>query len=103
MRTIYTRSLSYISFVNTFISNGGVEVIVKKMESPAFIDSIFDLLVSMGNMSFFFPKMDLFRYENLYHRIFQFYREQVKNLNQVRIDMAFFCIDSIGRRLYSLT
>ena len=103
MRTIYTRSLSYLSFVNTFISNGGLEVVLNKMDNPSFIDPIFDLFISIGNMSYFFPKMDLFRYEHFYHRVYQFYRDQVKNLNQVRIDMAFFCIDCLGRRLYSLT
>ena len=54
-------------------------------------------------MAPFIPRMELFRYEELYHRVLRVVYDNYKVMTYQKIDLAFYCFDQIGRRLYSLT
>ena len=52
----------------------------------------------------FIPRMDINRYlPDTYEISLKFFKDQAKNLTGLRIDQGYSCIDSVGRRLFSLT
>lgn len=62
------------------------------------------MLVNVGNFTILIPRLDIFRYlPNLYNQIHHLLRERVKSLNVVNLDMAFYALDSIGRRIFSIS
>lgn len=105
MRMTYTRSLCYLNFVNIFIEKGGFEATMKLMNNPdAPNEHIFSMLLTISRFINLIPRMELNIYlPVLYRRIFQLYRDKIKVINGQWIDMAFFCFDTIGRRLYALS
>ena len=86
MRTIFNRSSSFVAFINTFVENGGIETLIKRIDNPNLpLDATFDMFVNVGNMVSFIPRMDLHRYKVLYQKLFEVYHNNVKALTNPRI------------------
>lgn len=105
MRIIQCKSSSLIRFINFFTMNGGFETVMKMMDSSDIaFDSTFIMISNCASIVQFIPRMDINRYLPQFHdRLYKFFRDQAKNLNPFRIDMAYYGIDQMGRRLYSLS
>lgn len=76
------------------------------MDNPEINDEVvFSMMANIGVMVPFYPRMFVKRsplYE-LYTKIFNYFKTVAKSLNPHKIDAGYFCYDSIGRRLFSLT
>lgn len=105
MRSLSCKSSCIIRFINTYTSNFGFETLLGMMDKPESpVEIVFSMIANTTCLTPFVPRMDVYRYlPALHDRVYRYFREQVKNLTVGRIDMGYFCIDTVGRRLYSLT
>lgn len=99
------RSLSYVRFINTFTVNKGFERYFEALNIPDInLDAVFMMQTNIGCMVPLIPRMDINRYlPQVYEKTFAFFKESTKKLNSFRLDQGHFCLDIVGRRLFSLT
>lgn len=105
MRMNFTRSLSYLAFFNHFCDCKGIEkylsIIKSKDSNP---DSVFNIMAILGHFAFLVPRMGINRYlPNVLAASLEYIKENCKQLSSFRLDVSHFFIDTVGRRLYSLS
>ena len=105
MRSVFVRSLSYVRFINTFTNNSGFEKYFEALNIPDInLDAVFMMQINIGCMVPLIPRMDVNRYlPTVYEKTLAFFKNNAKNLNGFRLDQGYFCVDIVGRRLFSLT
>lgn len=90
--------------MNTFVEYEGIETLLKRLDNPNVpLDASYEVLISIGNMSHFIPRMETWRYKDLYDRIYNLFLENVKSHTVQRLEYSYYCFDLLGRRLFSLT
>jgi hypothetical protein len=105
MRCNFTRSLSFLHFYEHFYNRRGNEVflqVLKRRDLP--IDSIVNMFIMFGNTAFLVPRMGAQRHlPTLLAEGVEYLKEQHKQFNPLRLDAMAYFIDSVTKRLHSLS
>lgn len=105
MRCAYTRSLSYLHFYDHFCRAGGHEAFLAALKRRELaIDPCINVMIVLGNTSFLVPRMGLDRYlPALLQEGIDYLKECHKQFNSMRLDAISYFIESLSKRLHSLS
>lgn len=76
--------------------------IIKNPETN--IDNIINMMIVIGNTSFLVPRMGVSRYlPQILTSSMQYLKDNIKWFNMLRLDVVFYLIESIGKRILSIS
>lgn len=91
--------------MNMFVSLGGFEKTLQHLQENANEALVYPLLAFVGFSIKNLPRMFLKDtvLPEIYKNLIPYILKGVKNITVARIELLYFCMDNIGRRIYSLT